>query len=454
MSDSREDEVLKELQAKESKIIHLSAEMERLVRENTILRQKVDALVRQVFGAKSEQIDKDQLLFLLQGKPEEGPAQGKGSGPEASKALLPAPDKKASASRRRTERGPRVPDHLPILEEVIEPDAVKACPQAWRRIGEEVTELLDFTPGRFFKRRIVRPKYVKRSEVDAVPVVGDLPPSLQDRSIVTPGLMTEIVVNKFVYHLPLYRQEYIFESRYGVWLPRQTMARWMELAADWLKPIYEEIREGIMKLGYLQIDETGIQYLVPGNGKTKKGYMWVCSRPMGDVLFTWEAGRSTACLEAIVPVDFVGTIQCDGLSVYDCFARIRGARITLAGCMAHVRRYFYDALDEAPQMAAWILRQIQQLYAVEKELRESGTGPQGRQAARTWRSRPVLNRLELLFESLKKKKRYLPKSRMAEAIGYALGQWKSLYVYLNDGLVEIGRVENRRGGLHRSASRS
>jgi hypothetical protein len=105
--------------------------------------------------------------------------------------------------------------------------------------------------------------------------------------------------------------------------------------------------------------------------------------------------------------------------------------------MAHVRRYFFEALDEAPQMAAWILRQIQQLYAVEKELRESGVGPQGRHAARTWRSRPVLNRLGLLFESLNKKKRYLPKSRMAKAIGYALGQWKSLYVYLNDGVVEI-----------------
>ncbi|MDB6175031.1 MAG: hypothetical protein JWL59_4342 [Chthoniobacteraceae bacterium] len=88
MNDSREDEVLKELQAKENKIVHLSAEMERLVCENTILRQKVDALLRQVFGAKSEQIDKNQLLFLLQSNPEEGPAQGKESGPEASKALL------------------------------------------------------------------------------------------------------------------------------------------------------------------------------------------------------------------------------------------------------------------------------------------------------------------------------------------------------------------------------
>jgi transposase len=444
MNDSREDELLKELQAKDSKISHLSAEMERLTRENTILKQNVDALVRKIFGAKSEHLDPNQLLFLLQGKPEEGPAQGKESGPEASEALLPVPDKKASASRPRKERGPRVPDHLPVVEEVIVPVAVRACPEAWRRMGEEVTELLDFTPGRFFKRRIVRPKYIQIGQIDAVPAIADLPPSLQERSIVTPSLMAEIVVNKFVYHLPLYRQEYIFESRYGVWLPRQTMARWMELAADWLKPIYEEIRKGIMKPGYVQIDETAIHYLVPGNKKTKQGYMWVCSRPAGDVFFTWDTGRSTACLEAIVPVDFIGTIQCDGFSVYDCFAKIRGAGITLAGCAAHVRRYFFNALEEAPQMAAWILRQIQQLYAVEKELRESGTGPQGRQAARTWRSRPVLNRLKRLFESLQKKKRYLPQSRMAKAITYALGQWESLCVYLNNGLVEIDNniVEN------------
>ena len=435
MSETREAQLLKELLAKDQKVIHLGNELERVTRENTILRQKVDALVHRIFGAKSEQLDENQLLFLLAGKPEEGPAQGKGSGPEASEALLPVSEKRAS--RRRSERGPRIPEHLPVLEEIIEPAPVKACPQAWRRIGEEVSELLDFEPGRFFRRRIVRPKYVHRSELDAVPVVAELPPSLQERSIVCPGLLAEIVVNKFVYHLPLYRQEYIFESRHGVWLPRQTMARWMELAADWLKLIYEAIGKEIMSGGYVQIDETPIRYLAPGNGKTKQGYMWVCSKPMGDVIFSWSTGRSAACLEAIVPADFCGIIQCDGYAAYDCFAKTRGAKIILAGCMTHMRRYFFEARGESAQVAAWILRQIQILYAVEKELREKAIGPRGRQAARAHRSRPILKRLKKLLESLKKKRRYLPGSGMGKAIEYALGQWDSLCVYLEDGRVEI-----------------
>jgi transposase len=442
MSDPREIELLQELQAKDQMIAHLRGELARVTAENTILQQKVDALVHRIFGPKSEQLDPNQLLLLLQGKSGEEPVQEKQSDPEASAALLPVPDKRAS--RRRSERGPRLPDHLPVVEEVIVPLPVQACPEAWRRIGEEVTELLDFTPGRFFKRRIVRPKYIEIGQIDAVPAIAALPPSLQERSFVTPALLAEIVVNKFVYHLPLYRQEYIFESRYGVWLPRQTMARWMELAADWLKPIYEEIRRGIMSGTYVQIDETKIPYLVPGHGKTKGGYMWICSKPQGDVLFHWDAGRSTACLEAIVPKNFRGTIQCDGYCVYDCFAKLRGPQIILAGCMAHVRREFFEAREEAPQMAGWILRQIQALYVLEKELREAGIGPRGRQAQRAHRSQPIINRLQRLLESLSKKKRYLPQSGMGKAIAYALGQLDSFNAYLENGLVELDNniVEN------------
>ena len=129
-------------------------------------------------------------------------------------------------------------------------------------------------------------------------------------------------------------------------LPRQTLARWVELAADWLKPIYQTIRTGVMAGGYVQIDETPIRYLAPGNGQTKQGYLWTAHRPRGDVLYRWATSRAAACLENLVPVDFTGTIQCEGYAGYRAFVDRREQEITLAGCWAHVRRKFHDALEQ------------------------------------------------------------------------------------------------------------
>lgn len=167
----------------------------------------------------------------------------------------------AEASRRSKvpspprERGPRVPAHLPVIEEVIEPEPVQAAPADWRRIGEEVSERLDYEPGRFLCRRTVRPKYVRREALDAVPIVAALPESLLEGSLVTPGLLAQIVVSKYCDHLPLYRQESIYWSRHQVWLPRQTMAEWVGLAAQWLQPIYQHIHREIFAKGYVQVDE-------------------------------------------------------------------------------------------------------------------------------------------------------------------------------------------------------
>ena len=136
-----------------------------------------------------------------------------------------------------------------------------------------------YEPARFLRRRIIRKKYVHRTEVDAVPVIAPLPERLLDRSLPAPGLLAHILVSKYCDHLPLYRQEQIYAQRHQVQLPRQTLARWVELAADWLKPIYEQIRTGVMAGGYVQVDETPIDYLEPGNGKTKQGYLWTGSRP-------------------------------------------------------------------------------------------------------------------------------------------------------------------------------
>jgi transposase len=399
-----------------------------------LLEEKIDVLVRRIFAAKSERLDPAQLLLLLQGMDEPGKA------PEPVAAEAP---RRSTAPSSPRERRQRLPEHLPVIEEVIVPEPVKAAPQQWRRIGEEVSEKLDYEPARFLRRRTVRPKYVERGVVDAMPVVAPLPDSLLERSIVAPGLLAQIVVGKYCDHLPLYRQESIYWSRHGVWLSRQTMAEWVGLAAEWVAPIYHEIKRDVFAEGYVQVDETPIRYLAPGNGSTKLGYLWACGVPRGGVVFHWETSRAAACLENIIPANFDGTIQCDGYEAYDSFAKKRG-RIVLAGCMAHMRRKFYEAREQSPKIAGFILRHIQHLYELEARLRETRAGPQLRQAQRASLSRPVLARLYRALVRLKTAHRFLPRSLMGRAIDYALNQWASLLVFLEDGRLEIDNnlVEN------------
>ena len=403
-------------------------------RENELLRQKIDLLVRRVFGSSSERLDRAQLELLLQ-----LPALV-----DTDQALPVVEEPKASVRHSRKERAPRLPENLSVVEEVIDPEPVKAAPESWRCIGQEVSEQLDYEPARFLRRRTIRRKYVHRADADRAPLIAPLPERLQDRSLPAPGLLAHILVGKYCDHLPLYRQEQIYERRHGVHLARQTLARWVGLAADWLKPIYEHIRTGVMAGGYVQVDETPINYLEPGHGRARQGYLWTGSRPGGDVFYRWETSRAAACLEKIVPVNFQGTLQCDGYAAYRAFANRRGGAIELAGCWAHVRRKFYEALEQSPRTAGWLVRQIQHLYRVEASLREHRAGPRLRQALRASQSRPLVERIERALLKLKASGRYLPQSLLGQAMDYALGQWSTLTVYLEDGRVEIDNnlVEN------------
>lgn len=409
-----------------------------------LLSQKLDALAQRLFGKKSEQLNQAQLLLLLQEHTAPGPALGKESGPEDLEALAPRPKR----DKKRRERRMRTPADLPVIEEILDPAPVKACPEAWRYIGEEVSELLDYEPGRFLRRRLVRRKYVKRADVDATPIIAKLPGMILERGIVGPGLLAHIVVSKYCDHLPLYRLESIFESRHDVWLPRQTMSRWMGVAADWLGLIYKAIRAEVTADGYVQVDETAIEYLAPGNGKTKKGYLWACSKPGGDVVFYWNTSRAATCLEDIIPADFEGVIQCDGYSAYDCFARRRKENahknIILTGCMAHVRRNFFEAREESPRTGGFFLAGFRELYAIETKLREQKADADLRKATRQSESRPVMERLHAELLELSAKRRFLPAGGMGQAISYALGEWPSLDVFIRDGRVEMDNnlIEN------------
>jgi transposase len=433
---------LRELQEALAQVVtenaRLSEENGQMRTENKLLREKIDALLRKLFGASSEKVDAGQLLLLLQGL--EAPP---GKEPEPVEAEAPRRSTDPSPPR---ERGPRIPEHLPVVEEVIDPEPVKACREAWRCIGEEVTEQLDFKPAEFFKRRLIRRKYVRREQPFAAPIIAPLQ-TLQDRCLAAPGLIAALIVGKFVDHVPFYRWERIFETRHGVWLPRQTMAGYMGLAADWLLPIYECIRTGVLGGGYVQIDETPIEYLSPGHGETKLGYLWVCSRPGGDAVFCWQTSRAAACLEEIVPAQWQGTIQSDGYSAYGAFVRRHNAQagsesITLAGCWAHARRALLEGQPGAPRTVHWLLKQIANLYQIEKQLREQRAGAALRQAIRTAQSAMIVRRIHAALRCIRG--RYLPKSDLGRGISYVLDQWPVLERFLHDGRLEIDNnlVEN------------
>jgi len=436
MDELSKEELLRELRSRDAELAELRSINARLQHENELLRQKVDLLIRRVFGRSSEAFNEAQLDLFMMG--ENLPKKDSASWVEEAATQHREQKAKKQNSPRRSARWPK---DLPTVEEVIEPAEVEANPADWRRIGEERTERLDYQPAQFFRQVTVRPKYVERDLPEAAPVIAELPSSLQERCMAGPGLIAQVVVGKYCDHLPLYRQEQIFKQRHDIWLPRQTLADWVELAAFWMHPIYEKIKAQTFGTGYAQVDETPVKYLSPGLGKTGQGYLWTVCCPGESVFFHWETSRGADCLENIIPVNFRGLLQCDGYSAYGAFAKNR-ADIDLGACLAHIRRKFVDAKDQAPQPAGFVLKHIQNLYRMESRLRRQRAGPSLRVAVRQSESRPIFHRIQKALFVLSS--RYLPQSAMGKAIAYTLAQWSRMEVWLNDGRMEIDNnlVEN------------
>ena len=221
----------------------------------------------------------------------------------------------------------------------------------------------------------------------------------------------------------------------------------MGRVANWLRPIYEQIRTGVLGGGYVQIDETPVEYLEPGNGQTKLGYLWTCARPGGDTVFTWHVSRAAACLETIIPCDWRGKIQSDAYAAYMAFVRQHNAAagaqaIVLAACWAHVRRAIFEARESDPRISGWLLHQIALLYRIEAHLRACKAAPKLREAMRAAHSAPILRRIHAALRLIRG--RYLPQSALGKAITYTLDLWPELEIFLTDGRVEIDNngVEN------------
>lgn len=426
----------------------LLAIIERQAAEILVLKQTIDALTRRIFGAKSEKLDPGQLLLLLEGDQSKKPQAAAPADPG------PAADIKEHKKRHSQTCAPRIPPNLPLIREELDPLEVQLNPQDYRRIGEEIREQLHYKPGQFLRLQLVRGKYIRKNDPLAKPTIAALPPSLQERCIATPGLIAEVIDNRFVSHLPYYRQSEIF-ARMGVHLHRKTLCDWTLLAADWLAIIYRQIQTEHWRAHYRQIDETPIRYIQPGNGKTKTGYLWTSHIPGGSILYHWHPGRDTEGMNGLFapaqnnqPINpktllLLHIIQCDGYSVYPSWARDK-PWVKLMGCHSHLRRKFFEASEQSPHLIAWILRQLAHLYHIEKRLRENRAGPALRQAVRAAESSPIHERLKKLIDRLAQRRSILPKSQLGKALSYAINQWRHLQTYLSDGRVEIcnNLVEN------------
>jgi transposase len=331
---------------------------------------------------------------------------------------------------------------LEVVRQVIEPELVQVQPDQWKRIGEEISRRLDYQPGKFFWQETVRPKYVRLGQRQLPPVVAAAPVFTLDHGLAAPGLLAQILIGKYCDHLPFYRQEQIFRQRHGVFISRQQMVQWTAQTERLLCAIGQALKKQVRQSSYVQVDETPVRYQAPDvSGPCAQGYLWTALVPGKCLVYEWHASRAAECLNSLLGAHFSGKLQCDGYGAYPAFAKNKTG-ITLFGCMAHLRRGFFAAQDQAPKTAGWVLRQIGQLYALEKQLRDNRAGPALRQAQRQAHSRMILQRLRRALDKLAP--RYLPQSPLGKAISYAQNQWANVERFIDHGEVQIDNndIEN------------
>src|ERR1700728_573491 len=400
--------------------------------QNERLRQIIKELQRHRFGRRAETLPEDQMLFGLAAV--EQPA------PSAKSATEPAdPAERASRTTKRQMNRGSLPKHLPRVEIVVDIDdyACPCCGKAVHRIGENIGERLDIVPAQFRLLVVRRPKYGCRA-CENVVVQAPALARLIEGGLPTEATVAQVLVAKYADHLPLYRQAQIY-ARQGIELDRSTLADWVGRAAFLLRPIHERLLAALKGAPKLFADETTAPVLDPGRGRTKLGQLWAYARddrPWGGtdppaVAYVYAPDR-----KAERPIShlagFKGILQVDGYGGYRVLAE-RGD-VQLAFCWSHVRRRFYELAAAGPApIATEALERIASLYAVEKDIR--GRVADERRALRQDRSRPILDELEPWLRA--KLALISQKTKLAEAIRYALSRWDGLSRFLDDGCIEI-----------------
>jgi len=402
-------------------------------KQDTIISNQQDYITqlrRIAFGSKSERFIKEPINSDQLSIPFEELLKGDNKLPE--KTVIETISYTRNREVKHKGRN-KLPENLPVREIIIEPDTDTT---GLKKIGEERTEILEYSPSRFFKLVLVRPKYEKQNQ-DGV-MIADMPSRPIERCLAGNNLLSSILVNKYVDHLPLYRQQQIFK-RSGITIAPSTIDSWVKQLGDLLTPLYDSMVNVIKKDHYLQADETPIKVLdSQKKGKSHRGYYWVYHSPLKNiVVFDYKKGRNKDAPRKILD-EFEGYLQTDGYQVYNQY-RYKEV-VTHLACWAHARRYFEKALDQDQSRAENAMLHIQKLYAIERDIMNLSADK--KKSVRLEKSLPIINDLGKWI--CNENKKVLPKSLIGKAFIYTVGLWDSLQAYLYNGDLHIdnNKIEN------------
>jgi len=416
----------------------LLAECRRLTELNDRYAHLLQQLNRAQFGRRSERLDPDQMQLALEDI-ETAIAEAQADDDKKQPAGEPtgAPKKK-----RQVNRG-ALPAHLPRVHVTLAPEstACPCCQGAMHQIGEDTAERLDLIPAQYRVVVTHRPKFACRTCESAVVQAG-APERLINGGIPTEALVAAVIVDKYAWHKPLYRQAQTMALQ-GLPIDRSTLAGWVGAAANELKPVCQRLKDLVLGSPSIMVDETRAPVLDPGRGRTKSGYFWAIARDDRPwhgpdppaVAYTYAPGRGTEHGADLLK-DYRGIVHCDGYAVYKRLAdpgRGEGG-VTLAFCWLHWRRKFYeiDRGGNAP-IAHQALERIAALYAIERRIRRRSAD--ARRDARQIDTKPLVEALKLWVEA--KLGEVSQKSLIAEALRYGLHHWDGLVRFLDDGRIEM-----------------
>jgi transposase len=392
------------------------------------LKEEYLALKRLLFGPRRERLPEapGQQHLFDNDAPSSIPLESTDSAP----AEQPAPCKQRKGHGRRV-----IPDHLPrtpVLHDVPPEARICDCGREKARIGEDVTEQLEYEPGKLSVLKHIYPKYACSCCKDGV---TSAPPAASpiEGGLVGPGLAAYVIVNKFSDHLPLYRQQDVL-SRHGIFLARSTLCDWLAQCAQGLRPLVELMRQQLLLSLAINADETPVRVLDPTRDTTRKGYFWVYIGDDGHpyTVFDYRDSRGRDGPAEILK-DFRGYLQTDAFGSYESVVSESADRIIPVGCWAHARREFFDARLNQPLEAHHVLGLIGQMYDIEDEIRL--LSPAERLAVRQERSVPILDRLGAFLRE--QRGGALPKSQYGKAIAYCLNHWPELRRFTESGILEI-----------------
>ncbi len=385
------------------------------------LEHQLDQLLKRYYGPRADRLHPDQPSLF-----DDPPAEPV---PPPVQPSVESPP----AGRPRGHGRKALPKNLRRETVVVDiPEAEKlAIGGAWIKIGEEVSEKLDYTPSSLFVRRIVRPKYVVRfdSKPDELKI-AELPPEALPKSKAAPGLVADVVVSKLVDHLPLYRQEHRY-ARHGIELSRSTLCGWLAETAEALTPLYTVLTARVLAAPVVHTDDTPIPVQDATRDHCRTGRIWAYVSA-GGVVYDATPDRCRDGPLAFLKT-FRGFLQCDAYAGYDELFRSSRGAVVEVGCWAHARRKFVEAEATSPALAHEAVARIKALYAIEHETEDLDAS--ARAAVRQTKAGPLLDALKDWLD--REHAQAVPKTPIADAIHYALNQWTALTVYTTDGNLAI-----------------